>query len=197
MDAFIDFSSRAVCIPRDDIDTDQIIPARYLTTTQRSGLGDALFADWRRGPDGAPAASFPLNQPGARSSRVLIASRNFGCGSSREHAPWALTDFGFRTIIAASFGDIFRSNAHKNGLLTIALQEDALAQLHRLLERTPHAAITVSLRNCAISVGTRFRANFAIDAFSRRCLLDGVDELGYLLARGEAIARFERAREAA
>jgi 3-isopropylmalate/(R)-2-methylmalate dehydratase small subunit len=191
MSAFPDCTTRAVLLPRDDVDTDQIIPARFLTTTERIGLGRALFADWRVADDGTPVTEFPLNHASAAGAKILVAGRNFGCGSSREHAPWALTDFGFRVVIAASFADIFRSNAHKNGLLTVALHDEGLAVLHQLLRDIPGRAITVSLQNGFVAVGTHFRANFTIDGFARRCLLEGVDELGYLLARHDAIARFE------
>ncbi|MCU0649109.1 MAG: 3-isopropylmalate dehydratase small subunit [Gemmatimonadaceae bacterium] len=191
MHAFTDCTARAVLLPRDDVDTDQIIPARFLTTTVRSGLGRALFADWRTLPDAPAESRFALDDPGVQGAQILVAGRNFGCGSSREHAPWALTDWGFRVVIGASFADIFRNNAHKNGLLTVALHEEGLATLHRLLRETPRAAVTVSLREQYVTVGARFRANFTIDPFARRCLFDGVDELGYLLARAPAIAAFE------
>ncbi|MCU0636809.1 MAG: 3-isopropylmalate dehydratase small subunit [Gemmatimonadaceae bacterium] len=194
MHAFTDCTARAVLLPRDDVDTDQIIPARFLTTTVRSGLGRVVFADWRTGPDAPAATRFPLDEPEAHGAQVLVAGRNFGCGSSREHAPWALTDWGFRVVIGASFADIFRNNAHKNGLLTVALHEEGLAVLHGELARTPRAAVTVSLREQYVALGTRFRAGFTIEPFAKRCLLDGVDELGYLLARDNAIAAFETVR---
>lgn len=197
MHAFTDLTARAALLPRDDIDTDQIIPARFLTTTSRAGLGRALFADWRVNADGSPNLDFPLESAAANGAEVLVAGRNFGCGSSREHAPWALLDWGFRVVVAASFADIFRNNAHKNGLLTVALHDAGLQQLHALLRTTPRAAVTVSLREQYVTVGSRFRANFGIDGFSKRCLLDGVDELGYLLARADAIAQFESRRAAA
>jgi 3-isopropylmalate/(R)-2-methylmalate dehydratase small subunit len=197
MHRFTDITTRAVLLPRDDVDTDQIIPARFLTTTSRQGLGRALFADWRSRSDGTPDPGFPLESPESIGAAVLVAGRNFGCGSSREHAPWALVDWGFRVVIAASFADIFRNNAHKNGLLTIALHEEALASVHGLLRADPRAAMTVSLRNQFAGIGSHFRANFAVDGFSKRCLIDGVDELGYLLARSDAIAGFESRRVAA
>jgi 3-isopropylmalate/(R)-2-methylmalate dehydratase small subunit len=197
MHAFTDLTARAALLPRDDIDTDQIIPARFLTTTSRTGLGRALFADWRVRADGSPNPDFPLEGAAANGAEVLVAGRNFGCGSSREHAPWALLDWGFRVVIAASFADIFRNNAHKNGLLTVALHDAGLHQLHTVLGATPRAAVTVSLREQYVAVGSRFRANFDIDGFSKRCLIDGVDELGYLLARADAISQFESRRAAA
>jgi 3-isopropylmalate/(R)-2-methylmalate dehydratase small subunit len=182
-----------VRLVRDDIDTDQIIPARFLTTTSRTGLGRHLFADWRDDEHGVPRRDFPLNGAGAAGARVLVAGRNFGCGSSREHAPWALLDWGFRAVVATSFGDIFRSNAHKNGLLTVALDDAMHAALLRALDAVASPVVHVDLVAERISASPGFAAPFEIDAFSRRCLLDGTDELGYLLAESASIAAFERA----
>jgi 3-isopropylmalate/(R)-2-methylmalate dehydratase small subunit len=194
MAAFADLTARAVRLDRDDVDTDQIIPARFLTTTERRGLGRYAFADWRTGPDGQPDRRFPFEDPDVAGAQVLVAGRNFGCGSSREHAPWALVDWGIRVVIAAGFADIFRSNAHKNGLLTVTLPEPGLARLHALLAATPRAAVTVSLRDQFVAVGSRFRAGFTVDRFTKHCLRSGVDELGYLVAQEPAITRFEAAR---
>ncbi len=184
-------TSHAVLVARDDIDTDQIIPARFLTTTTRSGLGAHLFSDWRYQPDGTPRPEFALNATTSVGAQILVAGRNFGCGSSREHAPWALTDWGFRAVIASSFADIFRSNAHKNGLLTIALDEGTLAATHDALRAEPAARITVALSEQRVHLPHGIDAGFDIDPFSKRCLIDGLDELGALLADLPAIQAWE------
>lgn len=184
-------SSHAVLVARDDIDTDQIIPARFLTTTTRSGLGTHLFADWRYDANGAPRAEFPLNVPSSSGAQVLVGGRNFGCGSSREHAPWALIDWGFRAVIASSFADIFRSNAHKNGVLTIALPEAALAATRAALQADPLTVITVDLPSQTVTLPGRVAVHFAIDGFSKRCLIDGLDELGALVEELPAIQAWE------
>ena len=184
-------STHAVLIARDDIDTDQIIPARFLTTTTRSGLGRHLFADWRYLADGAPNPDFELNAASSRGAQILVGGRNFGCGSSREHAPWALNDWGFRAIIASSFADIFRSNAHKNGVLTIALDDATLDATHAALRADPTATITVDLPGQRVTLPSGATATFAIDGFSKRCLIEGLDELGVLLAEIPAIQEWE------
>ncbi len=184
-------SSHTVLVARDDIDTDQIIPARFLTTTSRNGLGTQLFADWRYRADGTPNAAFELNAASATGARILVGGRNFGCGSSREHAPWALTDWGFRAVIASSFADIFRSNAHKNGLLTIALPAATLFAAHDALRRDPQATITVDLPSQQVALPGGRAVHFDIDGFSKRCLIDGLDELGALLAELPAIRAWE------
>ena len=186
-------SSHAVLVARDDIDTDQIIPARFLTTTTRSGLGAHLFADWRYDATGEPIPAFELNLPTSAGAQILVGGRNFGCGSSREHAPWALNDWGFRAVIASSFADIFRSNAHKNGVLTIALDARALEATQAALRADPAARITVDLPSQTVTLPDESRIWFAIDAFSKRCLLDGLDELGALLAELPAIREWEAA----
>lgn len=187
--------SEAVQLPRDDVDTDQIIPARFLTTTERTGLGRHLFSDWRYDAQGAPRPGFPLNAADPARAQVLVAGRNFGCGSSREHAPWALLDWGFRAVIAPSFADIFRSNSLKNGLLTITLAAAVHDELVRALGDSSSAGsgtrLQVDLANDVISIGDVFLARFDTDPFSKRCLLDGVDELGFLLAQSAEIAAFE------
>jgi 3-isopropylmalate/(R)-2-methylmalate dehydratase small subunit len=182
--------SRAVVLPVDDIDTDQIIPARFLKVTDKQGLGEKLFADWRF-VDGAPRADFVLNRPDAAGAQILIAGNNFGCGSSREHAAWALAGFGFRVVVAESFADIFRQNALKNALLPVTLEEAA----HRALANAAQAGdlVEVDLREEQIS-WPGWRATFAIDPFARRCILDGVDELGYLLSLASEIDAFEAVR---
>ncbi len=185
------FEGPAVAIPRDNIDTDQIIPARFLKTTTRAGLGDHLFADWRRRMDGSPRTDFILNRPEAAGASVLVAGWNFGCGSSREHAPWALVDFGFRAVVALSFADIFRQNALKNGLLPIALPEATHADLLARVERQAGVLLSVDLARQVVGLPGGGEAGFTIDAFARECLLKGVDEIGYVLAQEDAIARFE------
>jgi 3-isopropylmalate/(R)-2-methylmalate dehydratase small subunit len=180
--------SRTVVLAQRDVDTDQIIPARYLKVTQRAGLGDALFADWRYDKEGKPRADFPLNDPGSKGAHVLVAGANFGCGSSREHAPWALHDFGFRAVVSSSIADIFRSNALKNGLVPVVVDP----AVHQKLLETPGIEVTVDLETCTLSA-EGIRASFPLDPFARHCLMNGVDELGYLLAQSDAIAQYEEA----
>jgi 3-isopropylmalate/(R)-2-methylmalate dehydratase small subunit len=191
MDTFTTLTSKVVSLPVDDIDTDQIIPARYLKTTDKTGLGDSLFSDWRYNPDGSPRADFVLNQPSAKGSQLLFAGRNFGCGSSREHAPWALAGFGFRAVIAASFADIFRNNALKNGLLPVQLDPQTHEHLAELLEELPGATVTIDLAKQELLMPDGQTAHFPLDAFSKTCLLNGMDELGYLLSFSDKIAAFE------
>jgi len=189
MEPFRTLTSRAVVLPRRDIDTDQIIPARFLKGTTRSGLGRWLFAGWRYDGAGTPVSDFPLNAPLARGARILVAGANFGCGSSREHAPWALVDHGFRAVISASIADIFRNNAVKNGLVPVVVDEEA----HRALLEIPFVEVTVDLEMQEVRA-PGIRSPFSIDPFARRCLLDGTDELGFLLAQTPAITVYENAR---
>jgi 3-isopropylmalate/(R)-2-methylmalate dehydratase small subunit len=188
------FSGPAVALARDNVDTDQIIPARFLKTTTRSGLGAHLFADWRKGPDGSLRPNFILNRPKAAGAEVLVAGWNFGCGSSREHAPWALVDFGFRAVVAGSFADIFRQNALKNGLLPVVLAEEAYTYLLDRVQRQPGTVVSIDLVRQVAGLPGGGEAAFTIDAFARECLMAGVDEIGYVLAHDEAIARFESSR---
>jgi 3-isopropylmalate/(R)-2-methylmalate dehydratase small subunit len=188
------FEGPAVAIARDNIDTDQIIPARFLKTTSRTGLGAHLFTDWRVERDGSARPEFILNTAVAATARVLVAGWNFGCGSSREHAPWALADFGFRAIIAASFADIFRQNALKNGLLPIQLPAAAHAGLLARVTSEPGVILGVDLVRQVVTLPDRGEASFTIDPFARECLLAGVDEIGYVLGHENAIAGFESAR---
>ncbi len=190
MDPIRVVQSRTVVLPQANIDTDQIIPARFLKVTDKKGLGEALFSDWRYGPDGAPRPDFPLNRPEAKGARVLVAGDNFGCGSSREHAPWALVDFGIRAVVSTSIADIFRNNALKNGLLPVVVD----AATHARLLAAPGAEVTIDLERQTLSLPGGATARFPIDAFSRYCLLNGVDELGFLLSQEEAIAAYERSR---
>ena len=198
MAQFISLTSRVVVVPQNDIDTDQIIPARFLKTTDKHGLGASLFADWRYGPDGVPVPGFPLNAPRAQGAKVLLAGDNFGCGSSREHAPWALTGFGFRAVVSTSFADIFRNNAIKNGLLPVAIDAGAHAALLSELARQPDAEVTIDLATQTLRLPDGTVVKFPIDPFARTCLLEGVDELGYILRFESRIEEHEqRQREGA
>ncbi len=189
---FTTLTARALVLPVNDIDTDQIIPARFLKTTDKLGLGKSLFADWRYEADGSPKPGFVLNAPGAAGAQVLVAGDNFGCGSSREHAPWALTGFGFRAVVSTSFADIFRNNALKNGLLPVAVDAGAHAELLLALAKDPSAQLTVDLASQTLTLPGGRKVTFPIDAFSRTCLLEGVDELGYILKHEARIAAFEQ-----
>jgi 3-isopropylmalate/(R)-2-methylmalate dehydratase small subunit len=179
--------SRTVCLADANIDTDRIIPARFLTTTTREGLGRHAFNDWRWREDGTPDPDFPLNRPEAQGARILVAGRNFGCGSSREHAPWALLDAGLRAVISAEIADIFRSNALKNGLLPIVLDAAVVDEL--LAQPGLELDIDVAAATVALPDGRRF--DFPIDGFARTCLVEGVDQLGYLLRQLPHIQRHE------
>jgi 3-isopropylmalate/(R)-2-methylmalate dehydratase small subunit len=190
MEPFRTLRSRTAVLARQNIDTDQIIPARFLKTTHRAGLGRWLFADWRYQPDGSPRPDFILEQPEARGARVLVAGDNFGCGSSREHAPWALVDWGFRAVISSSIADIFSNNAIKNGLLPVRVD----AGLHSRLLAEPGAEVIIDLEHLTVRLADGTEATFPLDPFARYCLMNGVDELGFLLGQQEAITRFEEAR---
>jgi 3-isopropylmalate/(R)-2-methylmalate dehydratase small subunit len=181
--------SKTVVIPSSNIDTDQIIPARFLTTTTKDGLGLQLFADWRYRADGSPNADFALNRPEARGAQVLVAGRNFGCGSSREHAPWALLDFGFRAVISTEIADIFRGNSLKNGLLPIVVDETT----SRWLLDNPGAEVDIDLTTARLTLPTGVSVSFPLEAFARHCLLNGVDELGYLRSKLAEIEGYEAA----
>jgi 3-isopropylmalate/(R)-2-methylmalate dehydratase small subunit len=187
MEPFRTLESRTVVLPRENVDTDQIIPARFLKVTDRAGLGKVLFSDWRYGPDGAPRPDFVLNRPEAQGCRVLVAGDNFGCGSSREHAPWALVDAGFRAVVSTRIADIFRNNALKNGLLPVVL--DAAA--HARLLAAPGARVRIDVAAQTLTLPDGTAAPFPIDRFAKYCLLNGVDELGFLLGREKAIAAYE------
>ena len=191
MPQFTTLTSRVVALSVNDVDTDQIIPARFLKATDKLGMGDHLFADWRYNADGSPKLEFVLNKPEAQGAQILLAGDNFGCGSSREHAPWALTGFGFRAVISTSFADIFRNNALKNGLLPIVVDADTHRTLFDMLEEIPNAELTVDLAPQTVTLPTGQIVPFPIDGFSKTCLLKGTDELGYLLGFEEQIAEFE------
>ena len=190
MEPIRQFRSRTLVLPATNIDTDQIIPARFLRTTVRAGLGRQLFADWRYATDGSPRADFVLNQAAATGCQVLVAGRNFGCGSSREHAPWALLDHGIRAVISTEIADIFRSNSLKNGLLPIVVDE---ASANWLLAN-PGIELLIDLENNRIVLPDGRAVPFHIERFARYCLLNGVDELGYLRSQQPAIERFETKR---
>jgi 3-isopropylmalate/(R)-2-methylmalate dehydratase small subunit len=188
--------SAAVLLPRDNVDTDQIIPARFLKTVTREGLADHLFADWRYAGDGTPRADFILNAPGAMGRQVLVAGDNFGCGSSREHAPWALTAWGFRAVISSSFADIFKANALKNGLLPIEVPPEELRRITALVEAHPDLELTVDLEAQELRLPDGSVIGFVVDPFSRQMLLTGTDELGFLLGQDDAIAAYEASHPA-
>ena len=190
MAQFIKLTSRVVSLPVNDIDTDQIIPARFLKATDKNGMGNNLFADWRYNNDGSPKADFVINMPESAGAQILLAGDNFGCGSSREHAPWALTGYGFRAVISTSFADIFRNNALKNGLLPIIVDEKIHQMLFDLAEEAPRAELTVDLASQTLSFPGG-STTFPIDPFNKTCLLNGVDELGYILEFEKEIAAFE------
>jgi 3-isopropylmalate/(R)-2-methylmalate dehydratase small subunit len=190
MAQFTSITSRMISIPVNDIDTDQIIPAQFLKVTDKNGLADALFYNWRYNDDKSPKQDFIINKPEAQGVQILLAGDNFGCGSSREHAPWALTAFGIRAVISTSFADIFRSNALKNGLIPIVVDEATHKMLFDLYEEAPQAELTVDLATQTVSfAGGSF--TFPIDSFSKTCLLNGVDELGYIMGFEKEIALFE------
>ena len=190
MEAIRKISSCTTVLAKSDIDTDQIIPARFLTTTSRDGLGAHLFNDWRFLKDGSENPDFVLNKPEAKGCEVLVAGHNFGCGSSREHAPWALLDFGIRAIISTGIADIFRSNSLKNGLLPIVVDDDT----HNWLISNPGSKVAIDLRNATLSIDNGDTVEFAIDAFARHCLVEGIDQLGFLQNEEDAIKRFEESR---
>jgi 3-isopropylmalate/(R)-2-methylmalate dehydratase small subunit len=190
MDPISVIRSRTVVMPSTNIDTDQIIPARFLTTTTREGLGTALFADLRNRPDGTARPEFVLNRPESRGCRVLVAGRNIGCGSSREHAPWALLDYGFQAVVSTEIADIFRNNSLKNGLLPVVVDEST----HQWLLSNPGVEVEIDLASATLRLPGGREVVFPIEPFARYCLLNGVDELGYLLGQAEAISAYEHQR---
>jgi 3-isopropylmalate/(R)-2-methylmalate dehydratase small subunit len=183
--------SRTVVLAADNVDTDQIIPARFLTGTSRDGLGTALFADWRRDASGDLRADFPLNRPEAEGARILVAGANFGCGSSREHAPWALTDYGFTAVVSSSIADIFKGNAVRNGLVPVEIGPAA----HRALLSQPGAEIVIDVEAGTVSLPDGSTARFELVPFARRCLLTGRGPLDFLLDQEGTISGFERRQE--
>jgi len=185
------FKGKAIALPIKDIDTDQIIPARFLKTIDKQGLGKNLFTDWRYLEDGSPKPDFLLNQPRAQGAAILVAGDNFGCGSSREHAPWALMGYGFKAVISTSFADIFKGNCYKNGLLPIELEEPVHSELLKLAGGDQPCEIEVDLPNQLVRLPDGRTATFPIDAFSKKCLTAGIDQLGYLQEQAAAIAAYE------
>jgi len=184
-------TGRLAPLYRANIDTDQIIPKQFLKRIERTGFGEFLFHDWRRLPNGAPDPCFVLNQPRYAGASILAAGKNFGCGSSREHAVWALQDFGFRVVIASSFADIFANNCVKNGVLTMVLAEEQVAEVVRRASSTQDYVLTADLENCTVADTNGFSASFQIDEFTRHCLLEGLDEIGLTLKHESAIAAYE------
>lgn len=191
MDPITTFTATYVALPMENIDTDQIIPARFLKTTDKAGLGDNLFADWRYAADGSPRPDFVLNQPAAQDAQVLVAGHNFGCGSSREHAPWALRGFGFRAVISTYFADIFRNNALKNGLLPIVVDAATLDELMQPYAGQQAPTVTVDLANQRLTLPNGLAVTFPVEPFAKHCLLAGVDQLGFLLAAAAEITAYE------
>ena len=188
-------TARVVAMPNENVDTDQIIPARFLKAIDKEGMGKNLFADWRYDSAGNPRPDFVLNQARAAGTQILLAGDNFGCGSSREHAVWALTGFGFRAVISTSFADIFRNNALKNGLLPIVVDKTAHQDLFDLVEEIPQVELKIDVAAQPLTLPGGRTVHFPLDPFSKTCLVEGTDELGYLLARGDLIAKYEAALE--
>ena len=196
MKSFTTLTSRMVPLPIDNIDTDIIVPARFLKVTDKAGMDQYLFRDWRFDSDGTPRPDFILNQPRAQGAQILLAGKNFGSGSSREHAPWALLAFGFRAVISTSFADIFNGNALKNGLLPVVIPAETHAELFQLVERESDAEVTIDLAAQTLSLPGGQKASFPIDSFSKQCLLAGVDQLGYVLQQEEHIRNYEASHPA-
>ncbi|HEX6638128.1 MAG TPA: 3-isopropylmalate dehydratase small subunit [Steroidobacteraceae bacterium] len=189
MPAVTQIRSRTVVLPATNIDTDQIIPARFLTATSKAGFGKHLFADWRYDTAGNPKPDFALNKPEAHGAAILVAGRNIGCGSSREHAPWALQDFGFAAVISTEFADIFRTNCLKNGLLPVVVDD----QTHAWLLAHPNVDVSIDVASTTLTLPDGTVVSFPLEGFAKYCLLNGVDELGFLLSKNDAISAYERA----
>jgi len=194
MKPFATLTSKIIPMPNRNVDTDQIIPARYLKVTDKAGLAEGLFYDWRYQADGSPDPRFVLNQPEYQGAQILLAGDNFGCGSSREHAPWALTGWGIRAIISTSFADIFRNNALKNGLLPVIVDEETHQSLFDLTVEAPQVQITIDLEDLRVGLPGNVSVAFPIDPFARKCLLEGVDQLGYIQSFADQIAAYEAGR---
>ena len=190
MRAFTQHTGLVAPLDRANVDTDQIIPKQFLKRIEKTGFGEFLFNDWRRSASGEPEPSFVLNQPQYSGASILVAAKNFGCGSSREHAVWALADYGFRAVLAPSFADIFANNCVKNGVLTVALTEEEAAEIARKAELSGYQ-LTIDLESCTVEDQDGFQAKFKIDEFTRHCLLEGLDDIGLTLQHESAISRFE------
>lgn len=191
MEIFKKLTSHVVPLAEKDVDTDQIIPARFLTVIDKVGLGEHLFEDWRNLADGSPNPEFVLNRPEVQGAQILLAGSNFGCGSSREHAPWALLDWGVRAVISTSYADIFRNNALKNGLLPVTVEAEVHSELFAMVAQHPRAEVTIDLASQTVSFGKGHAVNFPMDPFAKLSLLEGVDQLGYLLSMEEVISAYE------
>ncbi len=197
MQPFKTLTALAAPLDRTNVDTDQIIPKQFLKRIERTGYGDFLFFDWRQTPDGEPVADFVLNDPRYRGAQILIAGKNFGCGSSREHAAWALSDYGFRVVIAPTFADIFFSNAGKNGIVLVRLPESEVETLLQNAQKIPNYRLTVSLEEQSVTDGRGFKASFEIDPFRKFCLLEGLDDIGLTLRHAAELDAFEKRHEEA
>jgi 3-isopropylmalate/(R)-2-methylmalate dehydratase small subunit len=191
MEPITTFTATCVALPIENIDTDQIIPARFLKATDKNGMGDALFADWRYDSQGRPNVDFPLNRPEAQGAQILIAGHNFGCGSSREHAPWALQGYGFKAVISTYFADIFRNNALKVGLLPVVVDDETHRQLLSMVDEDPSTPVTIDLESQQVRLPDGQAITFPIEPFAKYCLLNGVDQLGFLQSQEDAIATYE------
>jgi 3-isopropylmalate/(R)-2-methylmalate dehydratase small subunit len=194
MASFSTLTSHAVLLPAENVDTDQIIPARFLKTLDKQGLGKQLFFDWRYLPDGSDNPDFPLNRPSAAGAAILLAGDNFGCGSSREHAPWALLGFGIRAVISTSFADIFRNNALKNGLLPVQVDAPTHERLVATVSSNAQATLTIDLQKSELTLPDGTAVKFPIDDFAKHCLLHGIDQLGYILSFSDRIQAYEASR---
>ena len=190
MQKITQLTSQTIVLPIDDVDTDQIVPARFLTTTEREGIGVSLFADWRFDKNGKEIADFPLNAPEARGRKILVAGRNFGCGSSREHAPWAIHDFGIRAVISSEIADIFHNNSLNNGLVPVVVDEAS----HQWLLDNPGAEVTVDVEACEVRLPDGKVATFELEPFARHCIMEGIDQMGFLLQNLDNIEQFEKNR---
>jgi 3-isopropylmalate/(R)-2-methylmalate dehydratase small subunit len=197
MQSFRNLTSLAMPLDRTNVDTDQIIPKQFLKRIERTGYGDFLFFDWRQTADGTPVNDFVLNDPRYQGAQILIAGKNFGCGSSREHAAWALSDFGFRCVIAPTFADIFFSNAGKNGILLVKLSEEQVAELLLKAQTIPEYELNISLEDQTVTDGEGFSAKFQVDPFRRYCLLEGLDDIGLTLRHADALDKFEKQHDEA
>ena len=190
------FSSQIVALPLENIDTDQIIPAKYLKVTDKTGLAEGLFQSWRYNPDGSPKPDFVLNRPDVQEAQMLVAGNNFGCGSSREHAPWALQGYGFKAVISTYFADIFRNNSLKNGLLPVQVDNETYEQLVSLFEEDPTTSVTIDLASQRVILPDGRGVSFPIDGFAKHCLLNGVDQMGFLLSEEASTAAYEASHPA-
>ena len=193
MEPITSFTSTIVALPLENVDTDQIIPARYLKVTDKAGLGDGLFHAWRYNADGSPKPDFVLNRPDVQGAQILIAGNNFGCGSSREHAVWALQGYGFKAVISTYFASIFNNNALQKSLLPIVVDEETYYQLVSLFDEDPTTSVTVDLANQTLILPSGQQVSFPIDSFAKHCLINGLDQLGFLEAEEPAIAAYEAA----